>query len=232
MRFCARTDRGSVRSSNQDAFGIRENLYLVADGMGGHRGGEVASRVAVEEILAAADIRDPLTGIRAGFAAANQAIRDHAASNAECEGMGTTVAALILSGEAAYLAHIGDSRIYRHRGQTLELLTRDHSLVEEMVRQGTLSAEDARVHPQRSILTRALGTTEVPRVEYAEIDLAKGDIFLLCTDGLTVELTDDEIGLILGLAVDPAAKAERLVSRANERGGVDNITVVVVEHDG
>lgn len=230
MRFGARTDKGRARANNQDAYGHRGRLFLVADGMGGHLGGEVASRLAVEHILAAADGRDPLVELRNGFAAANRAILDHAAANADCSGMGTTVAALVLDGSLAHLAHIGDSRIYRLRDGKLTLLTRDHSLVEELVRQGTLSAEEARAHPQRSILTRALGTAEGTRIEYAEVDLAAGDVFLLCTDGLTAEVDDAEIAAVLAADLDPEAKAGRLVALANERGGADNITVIVVEN--
>ncbi|MGE5549837.1 MAG: Stp1/IreP family PP2C-type Ser/Thr phosphatase [Bacteroidota bacterium] len=230
MRFGVRSEKGRVRSNNQDSYGHRARLFLVADGMGGHRGGEVASRLAVEAILAAADGHDPLAELRAGFGAAYRAILDHATAHPECEGMGTTVAAAILTDGRGYLAHIGDSRIYRFRGGKLELLTRDHSLVEEMVRQGTLSAEEARSHPRRSILTRVLGTAEAPRVEYAEIDLARGDIILLCTDGLTAELTEDEIQSILASGDDPAVDADRLVMMADEHGGSDNITVIVVEY--
>ena len=173
MRFGARTDPG-MRPNNQDAFGRRADLYLVADGMGGHRGGDVASRLAVERILALAEGLDPLTELRAGFEAANRAIREHAQANADCDGMGTTVAALIMTPDRAHLAHIGDSRIYRLRGRELTLLTRDHSLVEELVRQGSLSAEEARSHPQRNVVTRALGTADTPRIEYAEVDLEDG----------------------------------------------------------
>lgn len=231
MRFGVRTEKGRVRSNNQDSYGHRAHLFLVADGMGGHRGGEVASRLAVESILNAAVGLDPLAELRAGFVAANQAILDHAAVAPECEGMGTTVAAAILTSERGYLAHVGDSRIYRCRRGSLELLTRDHSLVEEMVRQGTISAEEARSHPQRSILTRALGTAEATRVEYAEVDLERGDLFLLCTDGLTAEITDPEIEAILAAEGDPSSKADHLVRMADNHGGSDNITVIVVECD-
>ncbi len=229
MRFGARTDPGLLRPTNQDAYGHRDGLYLVADGMGGHRGGEVASRLAVEQILARVEGLDALAELRAGFEAANRAIREHAQANADCDGMGTTVAALVMTPDRAHLAHIGDSRIYRQRRGKLTLLTRDHSLVEELVRQGSLSAEEARCHPQRSVLTRALGTTDAPRIEYAEVDLEEGDVFLLCTDGLTAEATDEEIAAILAAPGNPQAKADRLVELAKEHGGSDNITVIVVD---
>lgn len=229
MRFGARTDPGLVRANNQDSYGHRGPLFLVADGMGGHRAGEVASRIAVEEILAAMEGRDPLAELRSGFIAANEAIRAHALANPDCYGMGTTVAALLLLGGRACVAHIGDSRVYLCRSRTLTLLTRDHSLVEELIRQGSLSEDEARNHPQRSVLTRALGTAETPQVEYTELDLEEGDVFLLCTDGLTAEVTDAEIGAVLAAEGAPQAKADRLVEMARRAGGSDNITVVVVE---
>lgn len=232
MRFAALTDSGRARPNNQDAYGHRGQLYLVADGMGGHRAGEVASQLAVERILAAAAGADPLAELRQGMSDAHQAIIAQAARDKDCEGMGTTVAALVLAEGRAYIAHIGDSRVYRSRGPAaLTLLTRDHSLVEEMVRQGSLSPEEARNHPQRSVLTRALGTGEGLRAEYAEADLEKGDIFLLCTDGLTAEVGDEEIAGILAMPLTPEDKAARLVNLANEQGGSDNITVIVVEND-
>lgn len=231
MRFGARTDPGQ-RPNNQDAYGHRAGLFLVADGMGGHRGGDVASRLAVERILAYAEGLDPLTELRAGFEAANRSIREHAQANADCDGMGTTVAALIMTPDRAHLAHIGDSRIYRLRGREMAPLTRDHSLVEELVRQGSLSVEEARSHPQRNVVTRALGTTDAPRIEYAEVDLEAGDLFLLCTDGLTSEATDEEIAAVLAGPGDPQFKADRLAELAKELGGSDNITVIVVDgHD-
>lgn len=231
MRFGVRTDVGLMRTANQDAYGIREPLFVVADGMGGHRGGEVASRIAVERILAASSWNDPLAGLRDGFSAANQAIREHAELNEECRGMGTTVVALVLAGHQALLAHIGDSRIYRFRRGILSLLTRDHSLVEELVRQGSISADEARNHPQRSVLTRALGTTETPKVEYAEFDPEPGDLYLLCTDGLTAEVAEPEIAAALQKADDPQTAAELLVEAALSHGGSDNITVLVVAYD-
>jgi len=232
MRLGIRTDSGRVRQNNQDACGHRSSLYLVADGMGGYHGGELASRLALEAILSAYEGREPVSELRRGFEQANSSIRSHAAANAEYEGMGTTVAALVIMDDHINLAHIGDSRIYRYRSGLLTLLTRDHSLVEELVRQGTLRADEAKNHPQRSILTRALGTTESPGVEYAEAELAKDDIFLLCTDGLTSEVEDSEIGAILAEPIEPQNKADRLVDLANQKGGPDNITVIVIEnHD-
>ncbi|MGE5529247.1 MAG: Stp1/IreP family PP2C-type Ser/Thr phosphatase [Patescibacteria group bacterium] len=228
MRFGVCTDSGRQRPNNQDAYGHRNGLFLVADGMGGYRGGEVASSIAVQCLISQASGSEPLAEMKAGFAAANLAIQEHAASRPECEGMGTTVAALYLTPGLGYLAHIGDSRIYRLRQGELEILTRDHSLVAELVRQGSLSAEEARNHPRRSILTRALGTTEEPQVEYAEVDLADGDTFLLCTDGLTTEVTDTEIASILASGKSPRAKARQLVDLANRHGGSDNITAIVV----
>ncbi|MGQ9779103.1 MAG: Stp1/IreP family PP2C-type Ser/Thr phosphatase [Bacillota bacterium] len=229
MRFGACTDPGLLRPNNQDAYGHRGPLFLVADGLGGHRAGEVASRIAVEEILAAMEGREPLVELRAGFLAANEAIRAYAMANPECYGMGTTVAALLFLDGHACIAHIGDSRVYLYRSRRLVLLTRDHSLVEELVRQGSLSEDEARNHPQRSVLTRALGTTETPQVEYAELELEKGDVFLLCTDGLTGELEEKEIESVLATDGHPQAKAERLVEMAKRHGGADNITVVVVD---
>ena len=226
------TDVGRVRSMNQDAYLLRDGLFAVADGMGGHAGGEVASEVALtalehgfteprsEDLVAAAE-------------AANDAVISRSRDDPELSGMGTTLCAIALvetdDGEALALVNVGDSRIYRFHDRELEQLSRDHKLVQEMIDAGELAADEAPHHPQRNILTRALGIeSDLPVDDWLVIPFA-GDRFLLCSDGLYDEVSNDAIAAVLRRLADPTEAAEELVRIANSAGGSDNITVVVVD---
>jgi protein phosphatase len=225
----ARTDIGRARKRNEDSLLVREPLFAVADGMGGHRGGNVASAMAVEALGAV----DPagITGdaILRAIETANHDILERGDAERDLEGMGTTVTALLIDGELGRIAHVGDSRAYRLRGGLLRQLTEDHTVVQEFVRQGRLSREDAERHPQRSMLMRALGVDDEVRIEDLTVDLQPGDRFLLCSDGLSGMLSEDGIALVLGTTPHPQDASDRLVALANEAGGDDNITVIVVD---
>jgi PPM family protein phosphatase len=224
------TDVGRVRDGNEDDFIDQSNrlgLVAVADGMGGHRAGEVASATALEALRAAVasgqSLRDAIEG-------ANDAVLEKSVSDQELAGMGTTLTAGML-GSDGYLVvgHVGDSRAYLVRDGELTQITDDHSLVEEMVRGGELTREQAEVHPRRSIITRALGIDPEVEVDEYPIELRPGDRILFCSDGLTAMVRPDEIASILSREHDPKRTAQLLVDAANAAGGEDNITAVIVE---
>lgn len=236
----ARTDPGLQRSGNEDAHLCARDagVFGIADGMGGHPAGEVASRLAVQTLarwvsdghsrrFGAARLQ---TLLRDTVTRANLVIARQAAENPAESGMGTTLTALALVPRdgVAVLAHVGDSRAYRLRDGTLRQITVDHTWVQQQVDAGQLTESQARVHPFSSILTRALGTSIHVDVDALEVALRPGDLLLLCSDGLTAMLEDDEIRSLLASAAPPAALATRLIDAANARGGVDNITVVLV----
>jgi len=236
-----KTDTGKTRTNNEDSFLVDEaaGLYVVADGIGGHQGGEVASRMAVETLAAALRERSVFASssseadnlvfeaLTNGFFTANIRVRQAAAETPALSGMGTTMTALFLHGNTAYVAHVGDSRAYQLRDSTLTQVSDDHSLVAEQVRGGVLTREQARTSPYRHIITRAIGLESLLDVDRLKIELREGDTFLLCTDGLTEMAGDREIAAILADAAPPEA-TERLVRLANDHGGIDNVTVVVV----
>jgi protein phosphatase len=231
------TDVGRVRSVNQDAFAewhdgeTPARLFFVADGMGGHRGGEVASQLAVEHVGAAfaESGGEPQRLLQAAFQRANSEIFGTASRDFELAGMGTTGVALLLDGASrGFVAHVGDSRAYRLRDGELEALTGDHSVVGELVRRGQLTSEEARLHPQSNEILRAIGTQPQVEVEIAEIDVQRGDRYLLCSDGLSGMLSDPDIGRVLESA-PPEEAVAKLIDLANEAGGTDNITVQIVE---
>ncbi len=257
-----KTDRGRKRLKNEDSIGVFDDLglYVVADGMGGHAAGEVASRAAVEAvrdwvktsaIVTVKDVSDEALRVEADagqrlFEAvnlANREVLEKAASDPRLKGMGTTVAAALLEkddngGEAGVggrltglaLAHVGDSRIYLFRNGELRRLTRDHSLVEEMVAEGRITPGQARVHPFRNVITRALGTKEGVQADMSGLVPEPGDVLLLCSDGLTGMLEDLKIAEILAAnAGSPFVCADALVRAANDAGGADNISVVVLK---
>jgi serine/threonine protein phosphatase PrpC len=241
------TDPGKKRATNEDAYLVddRLRLYVVADGVGGSEAGEVASRIAVDTLAGAMpDLlgdkdRTPSAEIRAGdvpeLAAfrhavllANRNIIEEAGKIPARTGMGTTLTGLLLAKKKAFLVHIGDSRAYRLRDGTLAQLTTDHSVVAEQVRSGILTAAQARTSPNRHVITRALGINSEAAPDLMEQPLKPGDTFLLCSDGLTEMTSDREIGRILAGSA-PRDAARRLIEAANEQGGVDNITAVVVQ---
>jgi protein phosphatase len=229
MKAAGRTDRGKIREINEDTFGYHDNLFVVADGMGGHQAGEVASAIAVETILKADLNGEPKTALRNTLIAAEQAILKKAAQDQELNGMGTTVAVLYLEAERAYVTHIGDSRVYYLSGNNLRQLTHDHSLVYELVKSGEITAEEAKNHPQRNILTRALGSNDTLEIDIIEIEVVEGDKFLLCSDGLTNSIPETLIKELISSEEDPEIIVDRMIASANELGGSDNITVVLVE---
>jgi len=233
LRSGSATDTGLVRSVNQDLAVETSNLFAVADGMGGHAGGEVAARLAVDA-LAVAFRRQPTgAGLSEAVSEANAVVWQHSQENPELRGMGTTLTAVALVSEGGNdvlaLVNVGDSRSYRFHDGELSQITTDHSLAEEMVRTGELTSSEASVHPHRHILTRALGVSSGVAVDLWRIHPVRGDRYLLCSDGLTNELTSDQIGEVLSSVPDPQHAADLLVQAARTHGGSDNITVVVVD---
>jgi PPM family protein phosphatase len=248
----ALSDVGRKRKGNEDALVLNpeQRLYVVADGMGGHAAGEVASKVAVDAIAEFVE----LTGgnqeitwpfglddsisyegnrLKTAVRHANTRVIEATRESAEYEGMATTVAAVLVDGDVANLAHVGDSRIYLFSNETIEQLTRDHSWVNEQIENGAISPEQARSHPLRNVVTRALGGRPDLVVDIQSRRMATGDMLLLCSDGLTTMVTDEDIARILREADGDVAKAANaLVSEANERGGEDNITVVLLKFEG
>jgi protein phosphatase len=227
----AQTDVGRVRQGNEDSYLLEPPIYAVADGMGGHIAGDVASATAVDVIAAGARDAAALDGqVLADLVnRANEAIWEKARSDPSLRGMGTTCTLLMIDGDTAHLAHVGDSRAYLLRKGSLTQLTEDHTLVERMVREGRLSAEEAARHPQRSVITRALGVDQRVQVDVLREQLSRGDRILLASDGLTSMVDSDEIAGVLGSEDDPQAAADRLVEIANAAGGEDNVTVLVVD---
>ena len=223
------TDQGRVRSNNEDAFLIDDQraLFAVADGMGGHRGGEVASHTAIEALRAAIANGTPLHD---AITRANTAVLTRAAGDDELTGMGTTMTAVVaIGGRQLLIGHVGDSRAYMLHEGTLRRATDDHSLVEELVREGRLTPEQAEAHPQRAIVTRALGVDDPVDVDLYTLDVEAGDRVLLCSDGLTTMVRERDIERLARAEPDPQRLAEALVAAANAAGGEDNITVVVVD---
>lgn len=229
-----RSDPGRKRSANEDFFAADEKLglFVVADGLGGHVAGRRASELGVGvlvETIAADGDEAPLALLRAAFTQANSAIRNLAARDPQLRGMGTTLAALWLRGDEALVAHAGDSRLYLYRAGLLHALTLDHSLVGERVARGELTTEQARVHPSRHVITRAVGVLESVDPDVASLKPHPGDVFVLCSDGISSQLTDDEIrDCLLECRTDLARASCELVDLANARGGEDNATVVLV----
>ena len=233
------TNIGRKRKINQDyvyssekAIGCLDNLFLVADGMGGHNAGDYASRITVETIaeqVADATGDDPKQIFDGAIRVANKLVRNQAATIPELEGMGTTIVAATCKGDVLYVANVGDSRLYVVNHLEIRQVTRDHSWVEEMVQRGGIGREEARNHPKKSIITRAIGAEDTIQVDFFTVQLREGDKILMCTDGLTNMLEDEEIRMILEGARDMVEQAETLVEAANERGGVDNISVVLID---
>jgi len=242
------TDVGRKRRHNEDAYllDVERGLFVVADGMGGHAAGEVASRITVESIQEFLALRDDeaentwpygfnnrfsLEGnlLATAVKKANERVIRAVQNRPELKGMGTTVVAALFDTQRATLVHVGDSRCYLLRGGSLQRLTDDHSWVQEQVNAGILTAEEATSHPLKNVVTRALGGSVNVLPDLIEVPLEAGDSFLLCSDGLTGMVTDDEIGGFLAKDVSPELRVRGLVDLANERGGVDNVTVLLVD---
>lgn len=235
------TDIGQKRKINQDyvfssekSVGNLPNLFIVADGMGGHKAGEYASKCTVEIIcdeVKKSFEKNPTIILRKAIEKANDSIRKQAKEDVNLEGMGTTVVAATLMGKYLQIANVGDSRLYVIN-DSIKQITRDHSLVEEMVRMGGIDRESARNHPDKNIITRAVGVSEEVEVDFFTVELMKEDTILLCSDGLTNMLTDEEILMIMSGQRDIVEQAGKLVDAANEKGGKDNISVVLVWSSG
>jgi protein phosphatase len=237
LEYDVQTDVGRWRPANEDAHLLRPeaSLFAVADGMGGHAAGEIASHLAIDTIAALPDpARVPPNELseflKTQVERANDAILADTREKPEHNGMGTTLTALAFTARAtqAVFAHIGDSRLYRCRGGQLEQLTRDHTWVQDQIEQGALTPDQARMHPLSSMLSRALGTSESAQVDAGTQDVQPGDVYLLCSDGLSNMVPDERIEEILCGASSPTDLVSALVQEANARGGMDNITALIV----
>jgi protein phosphatase len=230
----AQTDTGRRRRRNEDAFVCEPPLFAVADGMGGARAGEIASRLAAESLR-----EQELAGLPAPertvelIREANRRVYAYSSENASARGMGTTMTVALVEGGIVTIGHVGDSRAYLLRDDRLTQLTQDHSLVAELVRSGRLSPKEAESHPRRSVITRALGTESDVDVDVFSIRAQDGDLFLLCSDGLTSMVSDEEIAsLLVAARADLGEAGMKLIGAANQAGGEDNITVVLFELEG
>jgi serine/threonine protein phosphatase PrpC len=223
-----RTDVGRQRRDNEDSSYAHAPVFVVADGMGGAQAGEVASQMVVESFVEGLpDDGTPEERLSVVVQRANREIHDRSHTEAESAGMGTTVTAAYLDEDSVALAHVGDSRAYLLRDGELSRLTEDHSLVEELLRGGKLTEEEALEHPQRSVITRALGIEPIVEIDTWTYPLRPGDVVLLCSDGLTSMISEQQVQDVLVEAPDLDAAADRLIDAANEAGGRDNITVVL-----
>lgn len=231
MRVGVKSDIGRMRRANEDAYWVSPPWYAVADGMGGHVAGEVASRLAVNavESVALEEEGTPPELIRRAVQRANSAVWQQSQLKASLTGMGTTLTVARIDAGQCMIGHVGDSRCYIWREATIRQLTHDHSIVAELVRTGSLTESEAIGHPQRNLLTRALGMGPHIEPDIIEETVFPGDKILLCTDGLTSVVPVTELARLLGNDTTPDNLARRLVSMANDRGGPDNITVLLIE---
>lgn len=238
MRAYAATDVGRIREVNQDYIfcsmepvGKLPNLFLVADGMGGHKAGDLASRYTVETLTdsiknSASD--NPITIINDAIVEANTKLLEKAAESEQYTGMGTTLVVCTIIGESMYVANVGDSRLYLYDGR-LSQITRDHSLVAEMVALGKLGRDEARRHEKKNVITRAIGGAKEIMADFFEAELTAGNRIIMCSDGLSNMVEDEEIERVLASDIPIEDKTKQLLCRANENGGKDNIAVVIIE---
>ncbi len=238
MRAYGISDIGRVRQNNEDYFCISssvEGLYLVADGMGGHNAGEVASNLAiqtVEQYISSNVDNDSLENILSqALSSANDKVYNMSCNNSNMSGMGTTLTLALVKDNELYFAHVGDSRGYTLENGTLKQITTDHTLVEELYQSGTISQEEIKTHPQKNIITNAIGTEIICKSDIEILPLSPVDKVLLCSDGLSNYLTNDEIEDVMKQNEIPQKICEILVEMANNRGGDDNITVVVIDRE-
>lgn len=239
MRAYAKTDVGSKRAVNQDymycsenSVGSFRNLFIVADGMGGHKAGDYASKLCVEQMVQSIEKsghKTPVSMFEEAVDAANGAVYSESQEHEEYEGMGTTLVACTMQEDTLYVANIGDSRLYLLRDDDIMQITEDHSLVEEMVKQGNITESEARVHPQKNIITRAVGIDQSVQADFFEVEIYPDDIIMLCSDGLSNMIEDEDMEYIVKHSKSLQDAGETLVARANENGGSDNITVVLAK---
>lgn len=239
LSVAAGTDVGRVRAGNEDSLFAdadpERGLFIVADGMGGHAAGEVASEMAVQivarELTAVRDLLDPLALSRMAEALkeANRAIYERTIHEADKQGMGTTASGILLGGGRYVIGHIGDSRVYLLRDGLLRQVTKDHSYVQEQVDAGFLTPEQARYHPYSNVITRCVGANAAVEADVLQGEILNGDLFLLCSDGLTGMVEDPQLKKILETRTTPARMVDAMITEANRRGGLDNITAIVVQ---
>lgn len=240
LKTFSATDTGKKRNINQDYIfssetpvGKLPNLFLVADGMGGHKAGDYASRVTVETIIDVIEKEpeetEPRDLFRKAISEANTFVFEQASSEECLEGMGTTVVVAVCKGNQLHVANVGDSRLYVIHEDEMIQVTRDHSLVEEMVRRGTISRDEARNHPDKNIITRAVGVNGQVEADYFQVELFPGDLILMCSDGLSNMLEEGEIHMIVKKGRDLVEMVQNLVDAANQNGGKDNISVVLID---
>ena len=251
LHMTGKTDTGMVRDHNEDCFLIvpESGIAILADGMGGHLAGEVASAMAIDRVthyllnaFAVTDAAKSVTANCASFEsaalveaikAANTAIHDASMSRPEQSGMGTTIVAAVFHDNMLTVAHVGDSRLYRYRNGVLSQVTEDHSMVQELLRRGLMTPEEARTSLNRNLVTRALGIDPMVEVDVREQQYEDGDLYLLCSDGLNDVLTDEEIAAVLAQHPDSMeSAAQQLVADVNARGGPDNVSIVLIHTDG
>lgn len=238
MKAFGMTDIGRIRKNNQDYLFISEdavgnlpNVYIVADGMGGHRAGEVASKRAVDSIIASLEstsLKDPVSIIEEAVTSANNEVFNMSRNNPELEGMGTTLVVTTVFEKDFYVANIGDSRLYIINDE-IHQITRDHSYVEEMVSRGELDKDSARTHAKKNVITRAVGVETGTYADYFQVKYKKGDKILICSDGLSNMVNDEDLKIIVKKRIPVEDIVNELVYTANHNGGPDNITAIVVE---
>lgn len=238
MNVFSATDLGQIRKENQDYVFVSEtpignlsNLFVVADGMGGHKAGDFASRFTVESLIDSITNdaeHNPIKIIRSAMETANTLLREKAKEDETRLGMGTTLVVATIAGQYLYVANLGDSRLYVV-SEEIQQVTRDHSLVEEMIRIGELSREEAHNHPDKNVITRAIGVSSEVDIDFFDLKLQEHDIILMCSDGLTNMLKDETISEIIKTGSDLSEITDHLIEKANENGGKDNIAVVLIE---
>lgn len=238
IKAYALTDVGKCRSVNQDyvfcttrQIGKLPNLFIVADGMGGHKAGDMASKFSVNtfiEQVKESESDNPITIISDAIKYTNVKLRELAATSEDYRGMGTTFVVATIIDKSVYVANIGDSRLYL-LGEDFRQITRDHSLVEEMVSIGTIGRDEARNHARKNVITRAMGGNDDVMADFFEVELTGGETIFMCSDGLSNMVEDSQIASILGENIDIINKAETLVNNANKNGGKDNISLVIIE---
>lgn len=240
MQVFSITDIGKKRSINQDyifseenAVGSFPNLFIVADGMGGHKAGDRASKTCVDYVVDSirrSSLKTPVSILEEAIHTANRQVFMEAVSHPEFEGMGTTFVGATIASGTLYVANIGDSRLYRINNEGIRQITEDHSLVEAMIRKGEIDRQEARMHPNKNIITRALGTQEAVTADYFELELFSGDFVLMCSDGLTNMMEDEDIMYIVRrYENDCPAAGKKLVEKANDCGGKDNISIILIK---